>query len=179
MSERETTTTQPLGWPRAGELTVRDGRPQVSVDYGNGARDWASDPAWARECALAWGAVANRLEQEQDRRIVDGQGPDRLAERPAAPGETTTFPIVRELAEQVWPAAPSAAPELVAMTPALPAGVAPIGELCPLGCGREVFAGPNGKVHLVPGGTAAACPPDDDPAPTRILPAVNAEGAAR
>lgn len=177
MSERETTTTQPLGWPRPGELTVRDGQPRIAVEYGGGARDWASDPAWARACANAWATVAGVLEAERDQRIVDGHGPDRPAERPAAPGETTTFPIVQELGEQVWPAAPSAAPELVPAT-GLPAGIAPFGELCPAGCGREVFPGPNGLVHLVQGGTAAACPPDD---PNRIgfYPTLQAEEQAR
>lgn len=46
----------------------------------------------------------------------------------------------------------------------LPAGVAslgvdPSGVPCPTGCGRLVFPGVNGPVHLVEGGTVAACKP--------------------
>ncbi|MGC5012590.1 hypothetical protein ACLQ2R_17640 [Streptosporangium sp. DT93] len=174
MSERETTTTKPLGWPRPGELTVRDGQPQIAVEYGGGARDWATDPAWARACAAAWATVAGVLEAERDRRIVDGQGAGQPVERPAAPGETTTFPIVQEAA-LVWPA-PSAAPELAPMIPGVPAGVAPFGEPCPGECGREVFPGPNGLVHLVQGGTARACPPDD-PNQTGFYPTLAEEQA--
>ncbi|WP_436759405.1 hypothetical protein [Streptosporangium sp. V21-05] len=162
MSERETTTAHLLGWPRTGELTVRDGRPQIPIDYGSGLRDWADDAVYARAVSAAWATAARVLEMEADRRIVDGQGPDRPV-REAAPGETTTFPVLRE-----EPA--PAAPELVPASPpaGLPQGVAPFGVPCPAGCGREVFPGLNGPVHLVQGGTAAACPPDD-PAPTRVF----------
>jgi len=163
MSERETTTAHLLGWPRTGELTVRDGRPQIAIDYGSGLRDWADDAAYARAVASAWSTAARVLEMEADRRIVDGHGPEPT-ERPAAPGETTTFAAVHE------DPAPVLAPELVPATP-LPAGVAPFGVPCPKGCGRQVFPGANGPVHIVRGGTAAACPPpsDDDPTPTRVF----------
>ncbi|MEU8040940.1 hypothetical protein [Streptosporangium sp. NPDC049078] len=164
MSERETTTAHLLGWPRTGELTVRDGRPQIAIDYGSGLRDWADDAAYARAVASAWSTAARVLETEADRRIVDGLGPEPV-ERPAAPGETTTFPVLGE--------EPDPAPELVPATPAtnLPQGVAPFGVPCPKGCRHLVYPGQNGPVHLVQGGTAAACPPpsDDDPAPTRVF----------
>jgi len=162
MSEREITTTEPLGWPCPGELTIRDGQPRIAVEYGGGARDWTGDAAWARACSAAWATVAAVLEAERDRRIVDGQAAGHLEERPPAPGETTTFAAVRE--------EPTPAPELVPATPAagLPQGVAPFGMPCSKGCGQLVYPGQNGPVHLVRGGTAAACPPED-PAPTRVF----------
>jgi len=159
MSERETTTAHLLGWPRTGELTVRDGRPQIAIDYGSGLRDWADDAGFARAVASAWSTAARVLEMEADRRIVDGHGPEPT-ERLAAPAETTTFPALGE--------EPAPAPELVPATP-LPAGVAPFGMPCSKGCGQLVYPGQNGPVHLVQGGTAAACPPLEDPAPTRVF----------
>jgi hypothetical protein len=174
MSERETTTTQPLGWPRTGELSVHDGRPRIAVEYGAGVRDWADDAAWARACSTAWATAAAVLEAERDRQIVDGQGPDRSAGREAAPGETTTFPTVEPA-----PVLAAPTPELVLVTPPLSAGVVPFETECPARCGRKVYPGANGPVHLVEGGTVAACRPpvSEDPAPTRVLPTI--EGQVR
>lgn len=143
----------------------------------------------------AWAALADKQADEHATRggearalanqhLADAARHDELAaqERAIADERRWLLAVAEATRPVEVPAAPSAPEPVQLVTPQdaarslLPAGVGgwpdPSGSPCPAGCGQPVFPGPNGVVHRVEGGTAAACPPHpgDDPTPTRAFP---------
>lgn len=153
------TVVEQAGWPVAGDVVKGEGMPpRVSVALGHDQTLWVNDPAYLRALATAALAGAHALEAEQpaDAGVREDQ------ESQETPPTTEAPPVL-------------AAPVLEGFRPP-PAGVAaqdpPVP--CPNGCGQLVYPGPNGLMHRVQGGTAAACPPEDDQE-TSVFPRIQPE----
>lgn len=73
MSVREQTTTLPLGRPKVGDLTTRNGAPAVPIHYGAGVVEWVYDEQDGRDRAAAFGAAANILGSLRDRGALSGE----------------------------------------------------------------------------------------------------------
>lgn len=148
------TVVEQVGWPVAGDVVKAAGLPpRVPITLGGDQTLWVNDPAYLRALATAALAGAHALEAEQP--ADAGPREDRQE----------TPPVVELKSPLVAPAEGAHV---------LPAGVDPMGVPCPAECGQQVFAGPNGPVHLIKGGTVAVCRPVDQES-TGVFPRIQVE----